>query len=393
MTSFIHPFKGLYPKPEYVAQVIAPPYDVVSREQAKEMAANKPYDFLHISHAEIDLPDNIDEHDEQVYQQARENFNKLLQQHILIQDNQDCFYIYQLQQGDRKQTGIMAKANCAAYADKKIRRHELTRPDKVLDRSKHIETLGAQVSPTLLAYKKDPALTNLLKELTKNPPLLEAPLQGVIHRIWRIADNKECGNISDLLNKHDTIYIADGHHRNEAAYQVSLKHPEYSDSLVGIFPEDELVILGYHRVIKKINDPQKFLQDLQKEFNVSEEKTLRAPHEKGEIILYVKNKIYSLKTQSDQLDVDALTEKVLTPLLGIHDIRKDTNIAFVGGQDALQQIKQLVDSGACDAGFVMYPTSMQELLKVADAHEIMPPKSTWFEPKLADGLLSYLINT
>jgi uncharacterized protein (DUF1015 family) len=393
MTSFISPFKGLYPKPEFVAQVIAPPYDVVTREQAKLMTINKPYDFLHISHAEIDLPDNVDEHDEQVYLKARENFKKLLDQHILIQDNQDCFYIYQLQQGAHKQTGIMAKASCEAYAMKKIRRHELTRPDKVLDRSKHIETMGAQVSPTLLAYKRDPELTHLLKELTENSPLLEANLQGVIHRIWRISDNRACENIATLLNKHDTIYIADGHHRNEAAYQVFLKHPEYSDSLVGIFPEDELVILGYHRVIKKINDLPKFLQDLQKEFKVSEENTLRSPKEKGEIILYMKNKTYLLETHSNKLDVDILTEKVLTPMLGIHDIRKDNNIAFVGGQDALQQIKQLVDSGACDAGFLMYPTSMQELLHVADAQEIMPPKSTWFEPKLADGLLSYLINS
>ncbi len=391
MTPFIFPFKGLYPKPEYVAEVIAPPYDVVTRKQAKLMAANKPYDFLHISHAEIDLPDDIDEHDEQVYLKAHENFKKLVQQNILVQDQEDCFYIYQLQQGAHKQTGIMARASCAAYAENKIRRHELTRPDKVLDRSKHIETMGAQVSPTLLAYKKDPALTHLLKELTETPPLLAAHLQGVIHRIWRISDNRVCENIALLLNKHDTIYIADGHHRNEAAYQVFLKHPEYNDSLVGIFPEDELVILGYHRVIKKINDLQKFIQDLQKEFNVSEEGALRAPKEKGEIILYVKNKTYLLKTSSNKLDVDTLTEKVLTPLLGIHDIRKDNNIAFVGGQDALQQIKQLIDSGECDAGFLMYPTSMQELLHVADAHEIMPPKSTWFEPKLADGLLSYIL--
>lgn len=393
MKQYIFPFKGLHPKPEYVAQVIAPPYDVVTRAQAKELAKDKPYDFLHISHAEIDLPDNIDEHDEQVYQQAKENFQTLLQQQILIQDTQDCFYIYQMQQGAHRQTGVLAKASCSAYAEEKIRRHELTRPDKVLDRSKHIETLGAQVSPTLLAYKKDVALKTLLTELTQKPALLEATLQQVIHRVWKIEDAVLCEKISTLLNAHDTIYIADGHHRNEAAYQVFLKHPQYSDSLVAVFPEDELKILGYHRVIKHVDNTEQFIEALKKDFTLMPENELHSPKQKGDIHLYLKGQAFMLrlKEKNNQLDVDVLTEKVLTPILNIVDIRKDKNIAFIGGQDALTQIKNEVDAGEYAAGFLLYPTSMQELLQVADAKQIMPPKSTWFEPKLADGLLSYLI--
>lgn len=393
MTVLISPFKGLHPKPEYVADIIAPPYDVVSRAQAKQLVQNRPYDFLHISRAEIDLPDDMDEHDAQVYQQALSNFEALLDKNILTQDERDSFYIYQLQQGDHIQTGILAKASCKAYSAGKIRRHELTRPDKVLDRSKHIEVLGAQVSPTLLAHKKDPALKKLLSELTRSKPLLEASLQNVVHRIWRIDNEQQCEQISGLVNAHETIYIADGHHRNEAAYQVYCKHHEYSDCLAAIFPEDELTILGYHRVIKQLNGetPESFIEKLKKDFIVTQQKDLQYPQQKGEINLYLKDQVYQLqlKNKNEQLDVDIVTEKILRPLLGIRDIRKDNNIAFIGGLDALEQIKIQVDKGDYAAGFLMYPTSMEELLIVADAKEIMPPKSTWFEPKLADGLMSY----
>jgi uncharacterized protein (DUF1015 family) len=393
MTQYIFPFKGLHPKPEYVSEVIAPPYDVVTRAQAKQLAAHKPYDFLHISHAEIDLPDDVDEHDEAVYIQAKKNLDTLLNKNILVQDDAPCFYIYQMQQGTHQQTGVMAKVMCSAYAQGKIRRHELTRPDKVLDRSKHIEALGAQVSPTLLAYKTDVKLAKLLEAYTKNPPLLSAILQNVTHRIWRVEDKADVEEISALLNAHETIYIADGHHRNEAAFQVYSKNPEYNDSLVAIFPEDELKILGYHRVVKKLNgmSADDFIEKLKSHFNVTKT-ALAYPNEKGDMIVYLPGQAYLLQLQkpSEQLDVDVLTEKILTPLLDITDIRQDKNIAFVGGADALTQIKSQVDSGECAAGFLLYPTSMQELLTVADANQIMPPKSTWFEPKLADGLLSYM---
>ncbi|MGA2654361.1 MAG: DUF1015 domain-containing protein [Gammaproteobacteria bacterium] len=396
MTSFIHPFKGLHPKPEFVSAVIAPPYDVVSRQQAKEMARNKPYDFLHISRAEIDLPDAVDDHDESVYQKAHDNFQQLLTQHILIQDQMPGFYIYQMQQGTHIQTGIMAKVSCKAYSEDKIRRHELTRPDKVLDRTKHIEALQAQVSPTLLAHKKDPALKKLLVDLTQTAPLLEAELQGVIHRIWRVDDATTVENISRLLNQHETIYIADGHHRNEAAFQMYCKNHIYTDCLAAIFPEDELVILGYHRVVKNLNglSVDGFLKQLSENFIITKKDKFEYPKNKGSIYLYLPHQAYELtilNANENQLDVDVLTQKVLTPILSINDIRQDKNIAFIGGADAVNTIKEQIDAGIYAAGFLMYPTSMQELLRVADAHQIMPPKSTWFEPKLADGLLSYIL--
>lgn len=389
MSSFITPFKGLHPKPEFVTQTIAPPYDVVTRTQAEFLAQDKPYNFLHITRAEIDLPLTVDEHDESVYQKAADNFKQLLQENILTQDDVDCFYIYQMQQGEQLQTGILAKASCKAYAAGKIRRHELTRPDKVLDRTKHIEALHAQVSPTLLAHKKDPALKKLLQDLTQDKPLLEAQLQDVVHRIWRIKDTQK---ISELLDKHEIIYIADGHHRNEAAFQVHCKDPKYTDCLAAIFPEDELKILGYHRVVKNLNGetPETFLEKLKQDFTVIPKDKFEYPEQKGKINLYLSGQAYELSSNhADQLDVDVLTKKILTPILSIVDIRQDKNIAFIGGADADEKIKEQVDAGIYAAGFLMYPTSMQELLRVADAEKIMPPKSTWFEPKLADGLLSY----
>ncbi len=397
MPHYIFPFKGLHPNPKYVSEVIAPPYDVVSRAQAKAIVKNKPYNFLHITRAEIDLPDVVDDHDDAVYQKAAQNFQKLLQKNILEEDNRNCFYIYQMQQGAHIQTGVLAKVSCSAYQRGQVRRHELTRPDKVLDRTKHIEALYAQVSPTLLANKTDPILQRLLQSLIQDESLLEAELQGVIHRIWRITDPKACDQISTLLNQHETLYIADGHHRNEAAYQMCCKHPESSDCLAAIFPEDELKILGYHRVVKSLNSetPESFIEKLKQNFNVKRIDTLENPKQKGIIHLYLSNQTYALsrlEQDSEQLDVDVLTERVLKPILSITDIRQDKNIAFIGGLDALEKIKTEVDAGAYVAGFVLYPTSMQELLQVADANEIMPPKSTWFEPKLADGLLSYLIN-
>ncbi|MFA6038534.1 MAG: DUF1015 domain-containing protein [Legionellales bacterium] len=390
MSSFITPFKGLHPKPEFVEQTIAPPYDVVTRTQAEFLAQNKPYNFLHITCAEIDLPITVDEHDESVYQKAADNFKHLLQENILTQDDVDCFYIYQMQQGEHLQTGILAKASCKAYAAGKIRRHELTRPDKVLDRAKHIEALHAQVSPTLLAHKKDPELKKLLKDLTQDKPLLEAKLQDVIHRIWRIKDTQK---ISELLDKHEIVYIADGHHRNEAAFQMHAKDPKYTDCLAAIFPEDELKILGYHRVVKNLNGetPETFLEKLKQDFTVTPKDKFEYPEQKGKINLYLSGKAYELSSKdADQLDVDILTKNILTPILSIIDIRQDKNIAFVGGIDAQDKIKEQVDAGIYAAGFLMYPTSMQELLRVSDAEKIMPPKSTWFEPKLADGLLSYV---
>ncbi len=252
------------------------------------------------------------------------------------------------------------------------------------------------MSPTLLAHKKDVELKALLAELTQTKPLLEAPLQDVIHRIWRISDSQDCEKISALLNKHETIYIADGHHRNEAAYQVFCKHPQYHDSLVVIFPEDELKILGYHRIVKSLNGEtsDSFLEKLKQYFTLTKQAHFAYPTQKGVINLYLSGQAYQLSSKQgnpEQLDVDVLTQQVLEPILSIVDIRQDKNIAFVGGIDAVDKIKAQVDSGEWAVGFLLYPTSMQELLRVSDAKQIMPPKSTWFEPKLADGLLSYLL--
>ncbi len=395
MNQFITPFKGLHPKPEYVNDVIAPPYDVVTRAEAKVLAKNRPNHFLHVTHAEIDLPDEVDEYADAVYQQADKNFQALLQKNILVQDNRDCFYVYQLQQGTHVQTGVLAKVSCTAYEKGLVRKHELTRPDKVLDRRKHIEALRAQVSPTLLTCKKDAALTALLAELIEAEPLFAVnDAQGVQHRIWRIQDPVRVGKISNCFNQHAVIYIADGHHRNEAAYQAYTRHPEYRDCLAGIFPEDELSILGYHRMVKTLNgETQKsFIDKLKPNFTISLLDELNYPERKGDIMLYLKGQAYLLRSldADTQMDVDKLSDLILSPILSIVDIRKDKNITFVGGKDARDTIKTQVDSGNWAAGFLMYPTSMQELLYTADANQIMPPKSTWFEPKLADGLVSYL---
>ncbi|HLF66231.1 MAG TPA: DUF1015 family protein, partial [Gammaproteobacteria bacterium] len=342
-----------------------------------------------------DLPDQVDEHDESVYQRADQNFQALLNKNILVQDNRECYYIYQLQQGPRIQTGVLAKVSCSAYEKGLVRKHELTRPDKVLDRRKHIEALRAQVSPTLLTCKKDPALSALLAELTQVQPLFAViDAQGVQHRIWRVQEPAQCGKISNCLNQHMMIYIADGHHRNEAAYQAYLRHPEYSDCLAGIFPEDELVILGYHRMVKTLNGetPESFIDKLKPIFTISLIDTFNYPEKKGDIVLYLKGQAFLLRSLDvdTQMDVDKLSDLILAPILAITDVRKDKNITFVGGSDAHETIKAQVDSGQYAAGFLLYPTSMAELLNVADAQEIMPPKSTWFEPKLADGLVSYL---
>jgi uncharacterized protein (DUF1015 family) len=403
--TLIRPFAGLRPVAGRAADVIAPPYDVLNSAEARQRAAGRPWSFLHISKAEIDLPEGTDAHDPAVYRKAAGNLAHMLDEGILKRDSQDCYYVYRLVMGGHTQTGLVAVASVPDYDSNRIRRHEFTRPDKEDDRVRQIEALNAQTGPVLLAYKSREDVDALLAEVTAGEPEVDVVADdGVGHSFWVVSDSERIGRITRAFDAMDALYIADGHHRSAAASRVAASHDGAGAGwfLTVIFPHRQMKILDYNRVVRDLNGmtPETLLARLVSGFRVTPLDSACRPAEPGEFGMYLAGQWYRLQIDPGRipddpvgrLDVSLLADNLLEPLLGISDPRRDSRIDFVGGIRGLEELERRVDSGEMQLAFSLYPTGMEDLMAVADAGEVMPPKSTWFEPKLADGLVSHVLD-
>ena len=405
----VKPFAGIRPNPAYAAQIAALPYDVMNRQEAKDMAKDNPYSFLHIDRAEIDLPDNIDPYSDIVYQTAKQKLNDMVKNGDFIQDTLPNYYIYRLTMDGRSQTGLVACTSIDEYLNGVIKKHELTRADKETDRIRHVDTLNANTGPIFLAYRKNDTAKTICNHWTDtiSPVYDFVSDDGIQHTVWCIDDAKTINRLTESFAQVPYLYIADGHHRNASAVKVGQKrraeHPNASDTaefnyyLSVLFPADELHIFDYNRVVKDLHGYTEtdFLKALETSFVVSPApQSPFAPQKPHTFGMYLCGKWYCLEAKpticNDDivkgLDVSILQNTLLTPILGIQDPRTDKRIDFVGGIRGLHALQQRVDSGEMAVAFSMYPTSMQELMAVADAGLTMPPKSTWFEPKLRSGL-------
>jgi uncharacterized protein (DUF1015 family) len=404
----ILPFNGLLPTPERVEQVAAVPYDVVNSAEAAELAAGNPYSFLHVSRPEIDMEAGVDLHSDAVYAKAAENFAKLCATVPLKLDTDKHLYIYRLKMGDHIQTGIIGAASSVEYNQGIIKKHEKTRQDKEDDRTRHVMTCRSHTGPTFLTYQDSAEITALVDKLSQATPLFDftAP-DGIGHTLWRV-DVQQSQQLSELFAQVPYLYIADGHHRSAAAARVAAEckpnnpnhtgDEDYNRFLSVTFPASQLKILAYNRALHSLNglSETELFEEIKKSFTVSET-TDPIPTAPGQFCMYIAGKWYLLETKQniaelgviERLDVSILQDDILAPLLGIDDPRTSKKIDFVGGIRGTAELEKLVDSGKAAVAFSMYPTTVQQLIDIADADEIMPPKSTWFEPKLRDGLVCH----
>ncbi|TCS71501.1 uncharacterized protein (DUF1015 family) [Sulfuritortus calidifontis] len=410
--SLIRPFPALRPAPGRAQDVIAPPYDVLNTEEARLLAEGRPWSFLHISKPEIDLPPETDPYAPAVYAKAAENLKKMLDAGVLKQDDQACYYAYRIIMKDHVQTGLVAAASVADYDTNRIRKHEFTRPDKEDDRVRQIEALNAQTGPVLLAYPSQPEVDSIIAAATQGHPEADAMSEaGVRHTLWVIREAKAIARLTELFDAMPALYIADGHHRSAAASRVCAarraanpKHTgeePYNYFLSVIFPHHQMKILDYNRVIKDLNGLSEadFLARVAAGFRVEDAAAAVKPVRPGEFGLYLAGKWRRLTIKSElipadpvgRLDVSLLQNNLIAPILGIADPRRDKRIDFVGGIRGLAELEKRVDSGEMALAFSLHPTGMEDLMAVADAGEVMPPKSTWFEPKLADGMASHML--
>lgn len=413
--SLIKPFAGLRPVPERAEEVVAPPYDVLNSAEARERAAGRPWSFLHISKAEIDLPEGTDPYDPSVYAKSAENLQKMMAEGILIREDKPCYYVYRLIMDGHSQVGLVAAASVADYDINRVRKHEFTRPAKEDDRVRQIEALNAQTGPVLLVYKSQVGMDAILEEATKQQPLVDVTADdGVQHTFWKIDDDATIKKISEGFEAMDAIYIADGHHRSASASRVAKSHAlgyvlgdgdgeqncDYFLSV--IYPHNQMNILDYNRVITDLNglSKEELLEKVKTAFTVTEESSAVKPAKVTEFGMYIDGQWYRLNINSElvpndpvaSLDVSLLADNLIEPVLGISDPRTDNRIDFVGGIRGLAELEKRVNSGEMAIAFSLFPTSMEALMAVADAGEVMPPKSTWFEPKLADGLVSHVLD-
>ena len=395
------PFVGIVPTAQYAGQVAAPPYDVLSSKEAKVKADGKPYSFLHVSKAEIDFEGDVSPYEERVYTKAAENFNNMLEKGVLYRTQKPCFYVYQMIMGDHVQTGLAVAASVKAYVEGRIKRHELTRVAKENDRVKQIRTVGAQTGPALLINKDLPEIKALLKKIvtTREPAFSVVGDHDVRHSLWIVDNDAEIKTIQDAFAAQNEAYIADGHHRSAAATRLANEDgtTETARFLAVAYFEDEMKIWDYNRVVFDLNgnNKEEFLAKLRENFKISPI-SMAKPSKKGLFTMYLDGQWYDLEhigapMPSDpvsQLDVSLLSEKVLKNILGIEDLRNSERIDFIGGIRGAEEIKKVVDEHKGSVGFMVYPTAVDELIAVADQKMLMPPKSTWFEPKLADGVIS-----
>jgi uncharacterized protein (DUF1015 family) len=412
--SLIRPFAGLRPATIRAAEIAAPPYDVLSTDEARVRAQGKPWSFLHISKPEIDLPVGTDPYAAEVYAKAAENLNKMLTAGVLTRDATPCYYVYRLIMGGHSQTGLVAAASVADYNTNRIRKHEFTRPDKEDDRVRQIDALNAQTGPVLLAYPAAPQVDAILSKASCGSPDADVTAEdGIRHTIWVIRDAAVLSQLTVAFDAMKALYIADGHHRSAAASRVAVarraanpKHngeESYNYFLSVIFPHHQMKIMDYNRVMTDLNgmDKATFLKRVGENFSVQPSSAPVKPAKPGEFGLYLPGQWYRLNIRADlipvsdpvaRLDVSLLQNHLIAPVLGINDPRRDKRIDFVGGIRGLPELEKRVNRDGMAVAFAMFATRMEDLMAVADANEVMPPKSTWFEPKLADGLVSHILD-
>jgi uncharacterized protein (DUF1015 family) len=412
--SLIKPFRGLRPAPEHATDVAAPPYDVLNTAEARERAAGKPWSFLHISKPEIDLPEGTDPYAAEVYAQGAANLQKQIDNDILLRDAEPRYYVYRLRMGDHVQTGLVFAGSVADYDTNRIRKHEFTRPQKEDDRVKQITALNAQTGPVLLAYRSSAAVAAIIDEVVSGEPVYDLVADdGVGHTLWVMEDAQQIEAITENFDAMDALYIADGHHRSASGSRVAQAKNEQEGTQPGenswdyflcvAFPHDETRILDYNRVVQDLNGhtPAELLAQIGTKFSIEESAEQAKPVAPETFGMYLDGKWYRLTVNSDlvptedpvaRLDISLLQDNLIAPLLGVQDPRTDNRIDFVGGIRGLSELERRVDSGEMQVAFALYPTSMDALMAVADANEVMPPKSTWFEPKLADGLISHVLD-
>ena len=409
----IRKFKAIRPTSEMAEAVAALPYDVVNSEEAREMTKDKPYSFLHVDKAEIDLPVGTDIYSPQVYAKAKENLDKLVSDGILVQDNKPMLYVYELTMDGRSQTGLVACTSIDEYLNGIIKKHELTREDKEQDRIRHVDICNANTGPIFLAYRTVDEISAIIENVKKNAPVYDFTAEdGIKHRAWVIDNDETANKLIELFKAVPNLYIADGHHRNASAAKVGIKrraeHPDYTGDeefnyyLAVIFPSDQLKIMDYNRVVKDLNGmtSEEFMNKLAEKFDIHEAEGKAKPEKQYDFGMYLDKKWYMLTAKENLrvndavagLDVSILQDNVLIPILGIGDIRTDKRIDFVGGIRGLGELERRVDSGEMKVAFAMYPTSIDQLMTIADENKIMPPKSTWFEPKLRSGLFIHSLD-
>jgi uncharacterized protein (DUF1015 family) len=408
--AMIQPFKALRPQPQLAKQVASQPYDVLSSTEAKKEAAGNPASFLHVTKSEIDLPESVDIHDATVYEQAKENINAFIKRDVLFRESKDCYYIYQLIMHGRAQTGLVCVSSVDDYENDIIKKHEFTRPEKELDRINHIKTSGAQTGNVFLAYRNNESLDALIENWKKTKTAVYDFVADdqIQHTIWVVNDSSTIDNITAIFkNEIPCTYIADGHHRAASAAKVraalgtnATKNADYF--LTTLFPSNQLYIMDYNRVVKDLNGltAEAFIEAASAKFEIK--KLAQEPYKPAtlhEFGMYINGCWYQLTAKPGTytndpigiLDVTILQNNILDAILGISDPRTDARIDFVGGIRGLQVLADRVDSGQFAAAFSLYAVTIDQLFAIADSGNVMPPKSTWFEPKLRDGLLTHLI--
>lgn len=407
----ISPFKALRPAAELAPKVASRPYDVLNSKEAKIEAQGNSYSFLHITKSEIDLPESVDIHSSEVYEKAKQNLNAFIQRNILFKESKPCYYMYELAMNGQSQTGLVCASSIDDYENDVIKKHEFTRPEKEEDRINHIKTTGAQTGNVFLAYRNVEAIDNLLNQWKsdRNPVYNFTADDDIQHTIWVINDSSSISQITSLFEEQvPNTYIADGHHRAASAAKVrAALNGKGGDAanyfLTTLFPASQLRIMDYNRVVKDLNNlsVEGFLEKVGKDFDIEKtgenEVKPSALHRFG---LYIDKNWYSLTAKEGTfsndpigvLDVTILSNNILDKILGIKDQRTDKRIDFIGGIRGLSELVKKVDSGEMAAAFSLYPVSIRQLFDIADSGNVMPPKSTWFEPKLRDGLLTHLID-
>jgi len=406
----IKPFKAFRPQPELVTKVASQPYDVLNSEEARQLVKDNPYSFLHVNKAEIDLDSSVDHYDQRVYEKASENLNKLIKERAYLQDEQEKIYIYRQIMKGRAQIGLVVCVSIDDYLEGKIKKHENTREDKEKDRMNHIDFTNANTGPVFLTYKAKNEIKQVVSRWTKEKePVYDFISEDEItHTCWVIDDEQVIKRLIEAFAAIDYLYIADGHHRAAAATKVGLKRREQLKDYTGkeefnyflsvLFPHDELYIMDYNRVVADLagNSEEEFIRKISEKFTVEKcnEEVPYRPEARHTFGMYLDNCWYKLTAKPgtfdeddvvDSLDVSILQNNLLTPILEIEDPRTDQRIEFVGGIRGLEELEKRVKAGM-KVAFSMYPTSIEELMKVADAKKLMPPKSTWFEPKLRSGI-------
>ena len=405
--SIIKPFQALRPKSELAQQVASKPYDVLNSKEAKQEAAGNHYSFLRITKPEIDLPDGIDVYSNAVYEKAKQNLSTFITNGVLFKEEKPCYYIYQLVMNGKSQTGLVCVSAVEDYFNDVIKKHEFTRPDKEKDRIDHMKTINAQTGNVFMAYRDVMEINAIINgwKTTQKPIYDFVANDGVQHTVWMIDRDIVVNSITQLFaTKVSNTYIADGHHRAASAAKVSKEFPDSEEAkyfLTTIFPASQLTILDYNRVVKDLDgfEPEDFISSLQEDFRITQSPEPVKPSELHEFGMYLEEQWYILSARKDSykndpvgvLDVTILSNNILDKLLDIEDQRTDKRIDFIGGIRGLNELEKRVNSGEMKVAFSLHPVSIEQLFAIADSGNVMPPKSTWFEPKLRDGLLTHLL--